>query len=180
MSETVPEFSDRRFPVCVAERIDPDNVMAVCEWCKAYAEADGGGALLRFAIGVYQIGQALAWGGVPGRDSAAAACIHLIGAAELAGVGMLSYLPRLFSDCQDEYCAERVLRCMTLAQQQHVYIHRCTPGTIRARRIDLPKLGRLTADLVTSCMALITEPERAAAIASEIEKLNRCEWRSTK
>jgi len=176
----IPEFKNSSFPACVVDQFDPDLVLESCEWIRQYCDWDGGGSLLRFAIGLYQIGQAVRWGPEAGMESVGAACIHLIGAAELCEIPMHQHLPHRFSECQGRFDASDVLSSLTRAQQQHVYIVRCTPGTIRAKRIDRRVLGQETAHLVTACMSLVASRFRGEGIGQAMEMLASTGWKTRK
>lgn len=178
------EFRSKSHPDGQASQFDTDLAFEVCRWAREYSKHDGGNSVMRFAIGVYQIGQAVGWKDGDGAvESACAACLHFIGAAEMCRVDMYTFLPILFSFARyahEEYDASRLLRAIATAQQQHVYIARCAPGSVRANRINLHTLGQATAEVVRLLLSRVPRAARSAGFASEIEKLSASEWKRSR
>jgi hypothetical protein len=146
-------------------------------WCRLYQlegpwPVDGA---RRFAIGVYQIGQALEWDDasvvLPAAQSWCAAVMHFTCAGHAFGVDALARLGERLDDLGEPGSAREVLLWLSKAQQMIVYAAQTNARWVS--RFSLEALqGRLEA-LIESCLAHVPAQLREEACFAEMGILTR-------
>ncbi|MFA5526568.1 MAG: hypothetical protein WC992_07080 [Acholeplasmataceae bacterium] len=173
------EFRQDVSKVPCVDSIDLRTVWAVCDWSRQFCKiASPSRPDERFGIGVYQIRQALAWAGRRRSlnygvyESISAGVLHFVGAAELLGVRMDQYLPATWYDLPNSLAGinwTRLLLSISAAQQCYCYWYLAGQGSVRRARLDLDKLGRETATIVTQLMQLLPPSRRHIGFESAMQ-----------
>jgi hypothetical protein len=161
--------------------MDHNDPWQLAEWSGKYAKQDTGSALIRYCIGVYQINQLMEWTARANKvfaQTAAAACIHIMGACELVQERAPNY-PKDWRDYSftGGLNIESTLRTVTKLMQQYVYIERVPEGAMRHARISLDTVIQETVYLVGLLMEPIPKEDRGQGFELEIENnLKRRTW----
>lgn len=171
--------------------IDADSVVEVANWARQYGKNEQpSDAVIRFAIGMYQIRQLIDWTkghGKPTRSiqqSAGAFVLHHLAAIEMAGGFVERYLPTHFSRIEvRETDWEALMYDMAIVCQQLVYIRQVggeyAKGNVRAKRIDLAQLSLNGAAAIVEILASIPAVIRAEGIEAEADVLLKRDWKFT-
>lgn len=169
----------------IVDKVDPNQIIEVMRWCKAYALlADITSPLIRFNIGVYQIGKLLdplkrhqvevpvvLMQQAELAESAGAFVLHALTAASYAKTDIAEVLPRFFSDFTGQFNAKDCLRWIAKSIQQFFYAEYAPGKCYRRTRFDDLRLLRAVAESICQVMTLIPPQKRAQGIADAAEVL---------
>ena len=179
------EYRSKTHPINNPEEINPYCVSDLVTWCRIYAkDTPISNPLIRFNIGVYQIGQALEWMEQGSQaipvvyQNLAAFCIHTITSVELVGLSFEDYF---------EYCNffkiparfELDYRILILNISKMIQLlfylsgsqsyHKMT--TERKKRLKKPEIGHIAFKLVEHVVGFIPGPQWGNAVENEVEIL---------
>lgn len=178
--------------------LDCNNIEQVCTWMRLYCKEVKGGAQRadeRFAIGVYQIYQAIRQSSarhVQGEcEALAAAILHFIGAGELSDINMdrvfaypkwMTYGNLLSVSKKTNWTGElsfAVLHYLTGAQQMLVYNSPMTPQGVRKNsRYDKDKLEAHLTFLICVLARTLRFKLIEPAFERAIKQLDENEWKA--
>lgn len=168
----------------ILRAIHTTELIPLLNWAKDYHRHNKYpcDALRRFAIGFYQIYQAMEWkeraAGLKGdnrHESLASAALHFLIGLEAAGIGAERWLPRDLVEIPSQpFHATPLLYCLSRSQQMLVYYTQSSglPGlkkTVRASRYNAEQLGT---DLTASIKQLLA-PIEPSCRAQAIEDASR-------
>ena len=150
-----------------------DLCLWVREWVRLHPNADLCKSVMeRFAIGIYQIYQALDWKGTHcAYESWAAAAIHFIATAELFDVGVENHLPMKLAGKVDVFPDDAKLLWHISRAQQYVFYGYLGKKTKRSeRRANKAVLTDALGELVRHTVCRIPSPRRSEAfeLAEEV------------
>jgi hypothetical protein len=153
--------------------ISPRSVYHLTEWCRAYQASNivPQPGHIRFAIGVYQMGQGINWtiAGPVKWQSYCAAAMHFIMSASAYGIMLDNDLPDTLPEITEEWRGwEHFVFAQARVQQQICYHESISANSARKSRFDREVLRLRFFDLVSQCFALVPPDHREQCCYDEM------------
>jgi hypothetical protein len=151
----------------------PRTCSHLVNWCLGYQSSNivPQPPHIRFAIGVYQMGQGINWtiAGPVKWQSYCAASMHFIMAASAYGILMCDDFPDTLPEITDEWLGwEHFVFAQARVQQQICYHESISAASARKSRFNRDVLRLRFYDLVCQCFALVPPDHREQCCYDEM------------
>jgi hypothetical protein len=185
----IEEFNPPKTPFAFPDNFNPMDTEKLCRWCREYCKTESPtDAASRFAIALYQIGQAKEWELLAKQTCEgalmnwASAVLHFIGTAEILAVRMAEVLPQDLALCRYPYTHENkyaILCDIGIAQQMIVYRnpHITKRDSLRWNRYEATELRKRIQRIVEACVSKIPTQHKNEMFEMAIGQLIHKEYR---